>query len=105
MTEYDVSEDIIINAVSLVLSSNTVFYQESFENLSYTQINLLKAVAKNESQYTSNSVMHQYKLGTPRNVLKNKKVLESKEVIDFHTENAYFVDPFFEYWFKKAFLK
>ncbi len=105
LTDSKVDKDIIMNAVDLVLSSNAILYQETCENLSYTQINLLKAVVKGETQFTSNAVMDQYGLGTPRNVWKNKKVLENKEIIDFHTEDAYFMDPFFKYWFTEKFLR
>jgi AAA+ ATPase superfamily predicted ATPase len=105
LTDSKVDKDIIMNAVDLVLSSNAILYQETCENLSYTQINLLKAVVKGETQFTSNAVMDQYGMGTPRNVWKNKKVLENKEIIDFHTENAYFMDPFFKYWFTEKFLR
>jgi AAA+ ATPase superfamily predicted ATPase len=105
MTENKVNDNIILHAIELVLSSNSMLYQKTCEGLSGTQLNLLKAVAGKESQFTSHSVMNQYALGTPRNVFKNKLILESKEIVDFHAENAYFVDPFFEYWFKSIFLK
>jgi len=105
LTEHKVNENAIQNAIDLVLSSNSILYQETCEGLSSTQLNLLRAVASNESRFTSHLVMNQYGLGTPRNVFKNKLMLESKEIIDFHAENSYFVDPFFEYWFKKIFMK
>jgi len=105
LTDYDVNDNTIRNGIELVLNSNTMLYMETCDNLSSTQINLIKAVASNESRFTSHSIMNQYGLGTPRNVSKNKMILETKEIIDFHAENAYFVDPFFEYWFRNTFLK
>lgn len=105
LTDYQADENTITQAIELVLSSTVLFYEETCDSLSSTQINLLIAVANHESQFTSASVMRKYGLGTPRNVSKNKQILESKEIIDFHAENASFNDPFFEFWFKKIFLQ
>ena len=88
----------------MVLRSNVIFYQNICENLSTTQINLIKVVVSGETKFTSSEVMQYYKLGTPRNVSKNKLMLETKDIIDFHAERAYFVDPFFEFWFRKTFV-
>jgi len=45
-----------------------------------------------------------YELGTPNNVIKNKKTLIDKDLI-LETENGYeFGDPVFELWFRKQFF-
>jgi hypothetical protein len=69
---------IIKEASELVLNSNTIFYQEVCDNLNLTRLNLIKAVFQGEIQFTSTEVMQKYNLGTPRNVSKNKEILESK---------------------------
>lgn len=46
-----------------------------------------------------------FKLGTPRNVAKNKVSLGNRDLIDFHAKQSYFMDPIFELWFKQNFLK
>ncbi len=104
LTETEVEENILNSAIELVLRSNVIFYRDICENLSNTQINLLKAIINGETKLTSAKVMQFYKLGTPRNVSKNKRVLETKDIIDIRTETVYFADPFFEYWFKKTFI-
>lgn len=70
--------------------------------MSPTQLNLLKAVTSDEIQFTSTEVMQKYKLGTPRNVLKNKMVLIKNEIIDDTGDTISFLDPEFEIWFKKT---
>lgn len=72
--------------------------------ISSTQLNLLKAVARNEQKLTSAQIMQEYKLGTPRNVLKNKKILINNDIIDGPKGKLEFLDPVFELWFKKVFF-
>lgn len=94
----------IKKALDEVINANTPFYQKEIETMSPTQINLLKAVASNKVQFTSTEVMQKYKLGTPRNVLKNKKVLIKNDIIDDAGGAVSFLDPAFEIWFKKQFF-
>ncbi len=75
------------------------------ESISTTQINLLKAVSEGETQFTSAQVMQNYRLGTPRNVAKNKDILRNADFIDFNNGKAEFLDPAFELWFRKYFLR
>jgi hypothetical protein len=79
-------------------------YQKETESISSTQLNLLKAVAKGETQFTSTAVMRIYNLGTPRNVSKNKTLLINSDVIHEVNNQFEFVDPAFEIWFKKQFF-
>lgn len=90
-------------ALEELLNANTPFYQKEIETISATQLNLLKAVAKGETQFTSTAVMQAYKLGTPRNVSKNKSLLINNDLI--HDVNGIyeFVDPAFEIWFKRLY--
>jgi hypothetical protein len=47
--------------------------------------------------------MDKYRLGTPHNVSRNKKVLEFKDIIDNQENKISFLDPLFEIWLKKIF--
>ena len=71
----------------------------------YTQLNFLKAVADGIEQFTSVSTMQTYRLGTPNNVTKNRNMLEKADIIDVTKDSIDFLDPAFELWFKKYFLK
>jgi len=98
-----VTKDDIENANIQVINTNSPLYIRDCENLSATQINLLKAIASNEKQLTSVLVMQKYSLGTPNNVTKNKKLLIKNDFIyDIH-DNMSFVDPVFLQWFKKEY--
>ena len=91
-------------ALNELINANYPLYQMEIENISHTQLNLLKAVSKGETQFTSIHVMQKYALGTPRNVSKNKTILINFDII--HDVNGIFefLDPAFELWFNKKFF-
>ncbi|MCY7409891.1 MAG: ATP-binding protein [Chitinophagales bacterium] len=91
-------------AIKELINANTPLYQKETETISHTQLNLLKAVAKGETQFTSAAVMHKYLLGTPRNVSKNKTLLINNDVIHQVNNVFEFVDPAFELWFNKQYF-
>ena len=94
----------IMNALEELMVTNSPLYEKEIESLSTTQVNLLKAVVSKETQFTSTSVMNDYRLGTPHNVSKNKSRLINNDII--HKDAGYFefLDPAFELWFSKHFL-
>ena len=100
LTENSVTEDLLKEAMDLVIRSNKVYYQNICENLSNTQYNLLVAIMNGEKQITSAKTMHDYHLGTPRNVIKNRNMLESKDILDIYHDGIHFTDPIFKYWLK-----
>lgn len=103
-TELKAGEQQITSALEELIHANTPLYQNKVGNISITQLNLLKAVSSGEHQLTSAKVMQKYKLGTPRNVSKNKTTLINDDIIQ-ETESGYeFLDPSFELWFKKTYF-
>ena len=94
----------IYTALKELINANTPLYQKETESISHTQLNLLKAVAKDETQFTSTAVMNKHQLGTPRNVSKNKTVLINNDIIHEINNKFEFVDPAFELWFKKQYF-
>lgn len=94
----------IAAALEELLNANMPLYQKEVETISTTQLNLLKAVAKGETQFTGTAVMQQYQLGTPNNVSKNKTILVNSDMIHEINGRYEFVDPAFELWFKKQYF-
>jgi hypothetical protein len=91
-------------ALTELIQANSPLYQKEVETISATQLNLLKAVAHGETQFTSGAVMQNYQLGTPRNVSKNKMTLINNDLIHEINGVYEFLDPAFELWFKKQFF-
>ncbi len=94
----------IENALLELIQANSPFYQKEVESVSGTQLNLLKAIAKGETQLTSAQVMNTYQLGTPRNVSKNKVVLLNADIVHEINNTFEFLDPAFELWFRKQYF-
>jgi len=94
----------LAHALEMVLDANTPFYQLTCEQISLTGINVLKAIAAGETRLTSAAVMHDYRLGTPRNVQKAREILEARDVIERGKDTYAFLDPGFELWFRREFL-
>lgn len=103
-TTEQANTDTVEIALNELINTNTPFYQSETGSLSATQINLLKAVASSETRLTSVEVMGKYKLGTPRNVAKNRDFLIKNDIIQAGRSGFEFVDPAFELWFRQCFM-
>ncbi len=101
-TETDIN-DLNVSLQELI-NANSPLFQRDVESLSKTQLNLLKAIAMRESKLTSVAVMKKYRLGTPRNVSKNKTNLQTNDIINQVNGLYEFLDPVFELWFLKQFF-
>jgi len=99
-----VSEEIISDSLNDIINSNLPLFKKEIEILSRTQVNLLKAVAGEETQFSSVLVMKKYQLGTPANVMKNIKTLLKNDLLIDNYGKLIFADPVFLYWFKKDYL-
>lgn len=104
-TEKKATREILQKSLDNLLNWNEIFYQREIEILSQTQINLLEAIINGVEQLTSAKVMKDYNLGTPRNVSKNRQILEKADIIDISGKKISFLDPAFELWFRKVYLK
>ena len=100
-TDSAATTEIVEEAMNLVLRSNALHYQDICDTLSNTQLNLLYAILAGETKLTSSKTMQQYRLGTPRNVSKNKKILIEKDFLEIHGQSIIFNDPIFEYWLRE----
>ncbi len=103
-TEKEVNETIFNNALNLLVSSNLPLFQERIEDLSVGQINLLKAIVKQEEQLSSKNTLQTYHLGTSASVSKNKNILLQKDIINEENKTQELLDPVFELWFKKVYF-
>ncbi|MCU0430684.1 MAG: ATP-binding protein [Cytophagaceae bacterium] len=103
LSNKEATESEFTNALNELLQANSPLYEREVELLSATQLNLLKAVAKGETQLTSAAVMNEYQLGTPNNVSKNKQTLLQEDMLMEYEGKLEFLDPAFETWFKKMY--
>jgi AAA+ ATPase superfamily predicted ATPase len=95
---------ILKKTVMRMLEINYAMYQREVEALSNTQVNLLKAIADGVTQLTALKTLQEYRVGTPRNVSKNIKILEREDFIEKVNKKPIFLDPAFELWFCKYYM-
>ena len=105
-TAKTVTKEMVQQSVEKLLEQNAILYTRDTEELTNVQHNFLKAVASGiHKGLSSKDVVQDYRLGTSANVLKIKKALLHKELIDDSGGNIYFLDPVYELWFRKNILQ
>lgn len=102
-TVSEVTEEVFSLGLKQVLNINTPMFQNDTENLSSTQIEMLKAIADGEQHFSSQAVKQVYNLGNPNTIVKNKKILQNKDVIEKQKADFVFVDPIYRLWFKEEY--
>lgn len=99
-TASEVTEEVFALGLKQVLNINTPMFQNDTENLSSTQIEMLKAIADGEQHFSSQAVKQIYNLGNPNTIVKNKRTLQNKDIIEKQGDDFVFVDPIYRLWFK-----
>ena len=102
-TVSEVTEEVFSLGLKQVLNINTPMFQNDTENLSSTQIEMLKAIADGEQHFSSQAVKQVYNLGNPNTIVKNKKILQNKDIIEKQKADFVFVDPVYRLWFKEEY--
>ena len=101
-TEKTATDNILGDAIDDLLNQNAMLYMRDTESLSTPQFNFLKALADGvTTNFSSKQIISHYQLGTSANVLKIKKALVQKELIDDAGNTITFLDPAYELWFQK----
>ncbi len=103
-TPKEVNDEIFENALERLIQSNVPLFQQLIEELSSGQINLIKAIVKEEPQLSSKKALLEYSLGTSASVTKNKEALLQRDLIHKNGDLFELLDPLFEIWFKRIFF-
>ncbi len=102
-TTSEVTEEVFALGLKQVININTPMFQNDTENLSSTQIEMLKAIADGKQHFSSQAIRQIYSLGNPNTIVKNKKTLQNKDIIEKQKEEFAFVDPIYLLWFKREY--
>ncbi|MEO8149374.1 MAG: hypothetical protein ABI723_17140 [Bacteroidia bacterium] len=95
----------IDEALENLLIQMSILYQRETDLLSNGQINFLKALCNDETRFTSHEVLQRYRLSSSANVVKVKRALEQKEIIDTMEPVIEFTDPLYKTWFKRYMMQ
>ena len=104
-TATEVTEEVFELGLKQVMNINTPMFQNDTENLSSTQIEMLKAIANGEQHFSSQAVKQIYSLGNPNTIVKNKRALQNKDIVEMQKNEFVFVDPIYLLWFKEEYCK
>lgn len=97
-TATDCSEEIVRDAHEGIVSQLSLLFQSKTEELSNPQVNFLKALLDGVEKFSSKEMLDEYQLGSSANVVRIKKALENKEIIDLLAGNILVLDPMYKNW-------
>ena len=103
MAEKAVDEKLVKKAIDTIITLNEPLFEGEFDNLSNSQVSMLKAIFAGETMLSSQKVIHTYGLGSPRLITKNKNSLVNDDIIMVQKGKIEFIDPVFELWLKRIF--
>jgi hypothetical protein len=104
-TDISCSGDIVKESFQNMILQLSLLFQNLTDGLNRTQLNLLRALTDNIDQLSSQSTIQAYQMGTSANVLKAKKALIEKEIIEINGKKISFLDPLFKHWLKDYLFK
>jgi len=82
----------------------SLLFQTLTDELTTTHIYFLKAIIIGEKHPSSKRAIEMYQLGTSANVLRIKKALIKKEIIDAHGNEFSILDPVYKHWLKNYYF-
>ncbi len=97
--------EVIQEAFEDLIMQLSMLFQMLTDDLNMKQISFLNALCNKEKQVTSQNVLIKYHLGTSANVIKIKKVLHDREIIDIVGKKIEFMDPLYKYWLKNYYFE
>lgn len=96
----DVDEEIFSRALQQVININTPMFQNDTDNLSPSRKEMLRAVCDGVVQLSSETAKSRYSLGNPNTIVRNKRALQERDIIEKTADGLTFVDPVYELWYK-----
>ena len=96
-----VTEQTFQEGLEATFAQVTPFFVELTANLTTYQLNLLRAICSGfHEDFGKKEVTSQYDLGSRSNLVKLKKALIEREIIEQTEDGLFISDPLFERWFK-----
>ena len=102
MSDKVVNEQTFKEGLEATFAQVIPFFVELTADLTAYQLNLIRAIcAGYHDDFGKKEVTSQYDLGSRSNLVKLKKALIEREIIEQTEEGLYISDPLFELWFKR----
>jgi len=97
-TKTSCSKAIIDDSLQGIKNQLSLLFVGQIEGMTATQVNFLRAVLNGETNFSSQEVLKNYRLGASSNLKKIKAALLSKEIIDVQGKKIEILDPVFKLW-------
>ncbi|MCW0482673.1 AAA family ATPase [Gaoshiqia sediminis] len=104
-TENECTEANVREAHQGIVDQLSLLFQSKTDELTNSQINFLHALLQGVEKFSSKETLQNYQLGTSANIVRIKRTLENKEIIDIQGANISILDPMFRFWLEKEYFK
>ncbi len=104
-TEHEVTAGAVDEAMENLILQMSLLFQNITEDLTTSYVNFLRMILDGHTQYTSMENIGRYQLGTSANVVRIRKALISKEIIDEQEGKVILLDPLYALWLKKYYFQ
>lgn len=104
-TDKTCEPQIVEEAHETLIAQLSLLFQCKTDELATSQLNFLHALLRGIEQFSSKETLQNYRLGTSANVVKIKKMLENREIIEIHGSKIEMLDPMYKYWLKTNYFK
>lgn len=94
------SDEIVCEAHASLVEQLSLLFVTITETLTTQQLNYLKALIAGVTAITSTEVMHRYRISSPTAVIRSRKTLIEKDILDKKEGIVSFQDPIYAYWLK-----
>lgn len=102
-TSDTVSQENLKTGLNQLLNTNAPMFMSDTEQLTASQIEMLRAIKDGVQQLSSMTTKATYNIGNPNTIIKNKKILIKKDIIEIENHTFRFVDPIYRIWFSKEY--
>lgn len=103
-TSTAVSDEILKRQLRMLIDTNMPMFISDTENLTASQVAMLRAVAEGESRFNAATVVGKYGLGNSQTITRNKRILIERDFVEKQADVYTFADPIFELWFREKYM-
>ncbi len=100
-TETTVTTEIFNTSVRRLIDTNAPMFQNDIELLTASQKAMLHAINDGVTQLSATATKQLYNLGNANTIVRNKRILQNKDIIELEQQRFTFVDPIFQLWFSQ----
>ena len=105
MTDAEVTEQSFKEGLEATLAQVTPLFVEQTSSLSAYQLNLIRAICRGyHDDFGKKEVTSQFDLGSRSNLVKLKKALIEREILETTETGYYLADPLFSLWFQREMM-